>query len=86
MCAGHQIFKAMQAVRQILDVKNRSLHIFLPNDFNANKVEIIILPLEEETKKKGVAKLRGTLHLSDTQYNDFQEDVKHARQGWEKNI
>jgi len=76
----------MKALRQILDVKNHSLNINLPNDFNADKVEVIILPLEEKTKKKGVANLRGKLNLSDAQYNDFQEDVKNSREGWEKNI
>ena len=76
----------MQALRQILDVKSHSINISLPNDFNADKVEVIILPLEEKTQKKGVANLRGKLNLSDAQYNDFQEDVKNSREGWEKNI
>jgi hypothetical protein len=76
----------MQALRQILDVKSHSLNISLPNDFNADKVEVIILPLEEKEKKKGVANLRGKLNLSEAQYNDFQEDVKNSREGWEKNI
>lgn len=76
----------MQALRQILNVKNHSLKIHLPNDFNADKVEVIILPLEENERKKGVANLRGKLNLSETQYNDFQEDVKNSREGWEKNI
>ena len=76
----------MQAFRQIIDVKNHSLKIHLPNDFNANKVEVIILPLEEKAEKKGVANLRGKLNLSDAQYNDFQDDVKNSREGWEKNI
>jgi hypothetical protein len=76
----------MQVLRQILDVKSRSLKIHLPNDFNADRVEVIILPLEDKTKKKGIASLRGKLNLSDIQYNDFQKDVKNSREGWEKNI
>lgn len=76
----------MQALRQIIDIKNHSLNIHLPNDFNADKVEVIILPLEEKTQKRGIADLRGKLNLSETQYNDFQEDVKNSREGWEKNI
>ena len=76
----------MQALRQILEVKSHSLNIRLPNDFNADKVEVIILPLEEKAKKKGVGNLRGKLNLSDAQYNDFQEDVKNSREEWEKNI
>lgn len=76
----------MQALRQIIDVKNHSLNINLPNDFNADKVEVIILPLDEKKQKKGAANLRGKLNLSDTQYHDFQEDVKNSREGWGKNI
>ncbi|MFO7656093.1 MAG: hypothetical protein R6W78_03435 [Bacteroidales bacterium] len=76
----------MQALRQIVNVKNNSLNIVLPSDFKADKVEVIILPLEEKAEKKGVANLRGKLNLSDTQYKDFQEDVKNSREGWEKNI
>lgn len=78
--------KAMQAFQQILNVKSNSLNILLPNDFNADKVEVIILPLEEKARKKGISNLRGKLNLSDAQYNDFQEDVKNSREGWEKNI
>ena len=76
----------MQAVRQIVNVKNQVLNINLPKNFKANKVEVIILPLDEKSKTKGVASLRGKLNLSQEQYNDFQEDVKNSRQGWEKNI
>jgi len=77
----------MQALRQILDVKSHSLNINLPDDFSANKVEVIILPMEEQkNKNKGIASLRGKLNLTDEQYSDFQEDVKNSREGWEKNI
>jgi hypothetical protein len=76
----------MQALRQILDVKGHSLNIRLPNDFIADKVEVIILPFEEKPRKKGIANLKGKLNLSDLQYQDFQKDVKDSREGWEKNI
>ena len=77
----------MQAYRQILDVKSHSLNINLPDDFKANKVEVIILPMDDkQTKTKGIASLRGKLKLSDTQYNDFHQDVKNSREEWEKNI
>jgi len=76
----------MQAIRQIVDVKNQALNISLPKNFKANRVEVIVLPFDEKAKAKGVANLRGKLNLSQEQYNDFQEDVKNSRQGWEKNI
>lgn len=77
----------MQAVRQIVDVKSHSLNILLPDDFVADKVEVIILPLEMKSKKKkGIANLRGSLNLTDAQYADFQQDVKNSREGWKKII
>ncbi len=76
----------MHAFRKIVDVKNNSLKIDLPEGFNADRVEVIILSLDEKGKKKRVAALRGKLNLSDKQYNDFQEDVKNSREGWEKII
>jgi hypothetical protein len=76
----------MQAIRKIVDVKNQVLNINLPKDFKASRVEVIVLPIDEKSKSKGVARLRGKLNLSQKQYNSFQEDVKNSRQGWEKNI
>ncbi|MEY4877202.1 MAG: hypothetical protein RL708_2351 [Bacteroidota bacterium] len=40
----------MQAIRQIVDVKNNQLHVKLPASFISKRVEIIILPAEEEEK------------------------------------
>ncbi|MFV8334559.1 hypothetical protein [Flavobacterium sp. RSP29] len=34
----------MQAIRQIVKVKNHKINITLPDDFNAEEVEVIILP------------------------------------------
>jgi len=34
----------MQAIRQIIDVNNHTFNIKLPNNFDAKKVEVIILP------------------------------------------
>ncbi len=34
----------MEAIRQIVKVKNRKRSITLPDDFNADEVEVIILP------------------------------------------
>ena len=77
----------MQAIRQILNVNSHLLRIHLPEDFEANKVEVIILPLEEQPAKRiNIANLRGTLKLTNEQYNDFQADVHNSREGWEKDI
>ena len=34
----------MEAIRQIVKVKNHKICITLPDDFNADEVEVIILP------------------------------------------
>jgi Putative addiction module component len=34
----------MNAIRQFIDVTNNSFTIFLPDNFKANRVEVIILP------------------------------------------
>jgi hypothetical protein len=77
----------MQALRQIVHVKNKALKIMLPEDFEAEKVEVIILTVEDEKlQKKSISKLRGKLNLTDEQYIDFQKDVEKSRNEWEKNI
>jgi hypothetical protein len=38
----------MDAIRQFIDVKNHSFQVTLPENFNASRVEVIILPLELE--------------------------------------
>ena len=38
----------MNAIRQIVEVKDHKINIELPENFTADKVEIIIFPVEEE--------------------------------------
>lgn len=38
----------MNAIRQIVEVKDHKINIELPKNFNADKVEIIIFPADEE--------------------------------------
>jgi hypothetical protein len=37
----------MNAIRQFIDVKNNSFVVSLPDDFNDQRVEVIILPASE---------------------------------------
>lgn len=41
----------MEAIRQILSVKNHSVTVILPDDFIADEVEVIILPIENKEYK-----------------------------------
>jgi hypothetical protein len=38
----------MEAIRQIVPVKNHTINIILPNDFNAEEVEVIIMPIQNK--------------------------------------
>ena len=38
----------MEAIRQFITVKNRQINITLPDDFNAEDVEVIILPKQDD--------------------------------------
>lgn len=38
----------MQVIRQTVNVKNHKLIINLPDNFNSDKVEVIILPIDDE--------------------------------------
>lgn len=39
----------MEAIRQIVKVKNHKISITLPENFNASEVEVIIFPKNQET-------------------------------------
>ncbi|MEP6930870.1 MAG: hypothetical protein ABI850_12685 [Flavobacterium sp.] len=41
----------MEPIRQIITVKNHSVTVILPDDFTADKVEIIILPIQNDDYK-----------------------------------
>lgn len=38
----------MQAIKQIIEVKNHTFTVVLPDDFTASRVEVIILPSNPE--------------------------------------
>lgn len=38
----------MEAIRQIISVKNHSVTVVLPDNFTADKVEVIILPVQND--------------------------------------
>ena len=77
----------MKALRQIVDVKNHSLNILLPESFASTKVEIIVLPIEDQIlQRNSIAKLRGKLKLTSKQHDDFQQNVIDSRHEWNRSI
>lgn len=41
----------MEAIRQIITVKNHSVTVILPDDFKADEVEVIIFPIQNNEYK-----------------------------------
>jgi hypothetical protein len=41
----------MEAYRQIIDLKKRTINLLLPANFKLGKVEVIVFPIEEPTSK-----------------------------------
>ena len=74
----------MQALRQIVDVKDNSLHILLPTDFKADKVEIIVFPIKEQSKIKNSERFSGA--ISKETAGKLHKHLNEVRNEWERNI
>jgi len=74
----------MQALRQIVNVKDNLLHVVLPADFKADKVEIIVLPLNEQNKLKNSERFSGA--ISKETAEKLNKHLNEARNEWERNI
>lgn len=71
-----------QSVRQFADVENGFLHIKLPNDFDAKRVELTIVPLEEETIQLSNFQqfLLDSPEMSDEEFQSIREKREHLNQ------
>lgn len=74
----------MQAFRQIYDNVNHHLHITLPDELLHQKIEVIILPLEENKRAKTATQAlkdflasKDTEALKDLDTAVFSENRKH---------
>jgi len=74
----------MQALRQIVNVKDNLLHVVLPTDFRAEKVEIIILPVNENTKLKNSERFSGA--ISKETAEKLHKHINEVRNEWERDI
>jgi len=71
----------MQALRQIVNVKDNLLHIVLPNDFKADRVEIIIMPVKEQ---KNSERFSGV--ISKETAAKLHKHLNEIRNEWERDI
>ncbi|KAA5538403.1 hypothetical protein [Paenimyroides baculatum] len=66
----------MEAIREIVKVKNRQVIINLPDDFNADEVEVIVLKtIENELSEEQKKNLENRLNEPETEYITSQESL-----------
>lgn len=66
----------MEAIREIVKVKNRQVIINLPDDFNADEVEVIVLKtIESELSEEQKTILENRLNEPETEYISSQESL-----------
>lgn len=76
----------MEAHRQIVDIKNRTLNLLLPDKFKNGKVEVIVLPVEEQAKekKRKPSDFRGC--ISKDTASAMLNSIEKSRKEWERDI
>jgi hypothetical protein len=68
-----KIINAMQAIRQIIEVKNHTFTVTLPDDFTASSVEVIILPTESRNDIPEWQQIE-----SERRYNEYLKNPETA--------
>jgi hypothetical protein len=77
----------MQAIRQIVNVKNHSLSIVLPDDFTAERVEVIVLPIDEPKilpKQRNSERFAGA--ISKETAEKLHKHLNEVRSEWDRDI
>lgn len=77
----------MEAIRRIVLVKNNSFKIILPENFKANKVEVIVLPIEEpkeQSKLKNSERFSGA--ISKETAERLHKHINEVRGEWDRDI
>lgn len=77
----------MKALRQIVNVKNHSLNIVLPYDFTADKVEVIVLSVDEpKIKSKLSNSERFSGSISKESAEKLHKHLNEVRTEWDRDI
>jgi len=74
----------MQALRQIVSVKDNLLQVVLPTDFKADKVEVIVLPIKEQNKSKNSERFSGSISKGTAE--KLHQHLNEVRNEWERDI
>jgi len=76
----------MEVYRQIVDIKNHTLNLLLPDKFKSGKVEVIVFPFEEQVKakKRKPSDFRGC--ISKKTATTILKNIEESRKEWERDI
>lgn len=72
----------MQAIKQYTEVINGSIHINLPKDFTAKRVELIILSIDDDHTDSSDFQqfLLNSPEMTDEEFEAIQEKRRHINQ------
>lgn len=72
----------LNPVKQYADVVNGVIHIHVPEGFDAKRVELTIVPLEDDTSIQSTFQqfLLDSPEMSDDEYTAIEEKIRHLRQ------
>jgi hypothetical protein len=79
-------------IRTVIIAETEDISIHLPKKYVGKKLEVFLYAVDELTDEKASKKtfgnsgLMGSLHLTDKEYNDFQQHAKDIRNEWDKDI
>jgi hypothetical protein len=76
----------MEAYKQIINIKNQTLNLTLPDKFKNSKVEVIVLSAEKQTtkKKRKPSEFRGC--ISKETAKSMLKHVEESKKEWNRNI
>ncbi|MEI7996884.1 MAG: hypothetical protein WCH01_18475 [Methylococcaceae bacterium] len=72
----------LNPVKQYADVVNGVIHIRVPEGFDAKRVELTIVPLEDDTSLHTAFQqfLLDSPEMSDDEYTAIEEKIRHLQQ------
>jgi len=74
----------MEAISEVIDIKNRTIHYELPENFRAKRVQLIILPVDEksgkEPRQNRILALKNS--IGGNQADALEKHLKDMRDEW----
>ncbi|MFZ4503051.1 MAG: hypothetical protein ACOYM1_03775 [Methylovulum sp.] len=72
----------LNPLKQYADVVNGIIHIHVPAGFDAKRVELTIVPLEDDALSRSTFQqfLLDSPEMSDNEYEAIQDKIRHLQQ------